>query len=102
MLAILKPLVLTSLKSEKFKKFVVELLEKLVESTDNELDDRALQIVKKGLNVLPKRSALPAHGNTTVSFFIFYSFQENILNLQVCQFPTLNAHKTVLTSCHLV
>ena len=51
MLAILKPLVLTSLKSDKFKLFVVQLLEKLVESTDNELDDRALQIVKKGLGI---------------------------------------------------
>ena len=51
MLAILKPLVLTSLKSEKFKKFVVELLEKLVEQTDNELDDKALAIVKKGLSI---------------------------------------------------
>ena len=51
MFALLKPLVLTGLKSDKFKKFVVELLEKLVESTDNELDDRALQIVKKGLDI---------------------------------------------------
>ena len=51
MLAILKPFVLAALKSPKFKTFVVELLEKLVEQTDNELDDRALQIVKKGLNV---------------------------------------------------
>ena len=51
MLALIKPLVLTSLKSEKFKLFVVQLLEKLVESTDNELDDRALQIVKKGLGI---------------------------------------------------
>ncbi|BCV01152.1 MAG: hypothetical protein CM15mV40_350 [Caudoviricetes sp.] len=51
MLAILKPFVLSALKSPKFKTFVVELLEKLVEQTDNELDDRALQIVKKGLNV---------------------------------------------------
>ena len=51
MLAILKPLVITSLKSEKFKKFVVELLEKLVEQTDNELDDKALAIVKKGLDI---------------------------------------------------
>ena len=51
MLALIKPLDLISLKSEKFKKFVVELLEKLVESTDNELDDRALQIVKKGLGI---------------------------------------------------
>ena len=47
MLALIKPLVLTSLKSDKFKKFVVDLLEKLVESTDNELDDRALQNSQK-------------------------------------------------------
>ena len=51
MLAILKPFVLSALKSPKFKTFVVELLEKLVEQTDNELDDRAFQIVKKGLGV---------------------------------------------------
>ena len=51
MLALLKPIVLTFLKSKKFKQFVVDLLEKLVESTDNELDDRALQIVKKGLDI---------------------------------------------------
>ena len=51
MLAILKPFVLSALKSPKFKTFVVELLEKLVEQTDNELDDRALQIVKKGIGV---------------------------------------------------
>jgi len=51
MLAILKPLVLTSLKSDKFKLFVVQLLEKLVEQTDNELDDKALAIVKKGLGI---------------------------------------------------
>ena len=51
MLAILKPFVLSALKSPKFKTFVVDLLEKLVEQTDNELDDRALQIVKKGLGV---------------------------------------------------
>ena len=51
MLAILKPFILSALKSPKFKIFVVELLEKLVEQTDNELDDRALQIVKKGLDI---------------------------------------------------
>ena len=51
MLALLKPIVLAFLKSEKFKVFVVDLLERLVEQTDNELDDRALQIVKKGLDI---------------------------------------------------
>mgnify|MGYP005740833417 CR=1 FL=1 len=51
MLTILKPIVLSFLKTDKFKLFVVQLLEKLVEQTDNELDDRALQIVKKGLDI---------------------------------------------------
>ena len=44
MLAILTPFVLSALKSPKFKVFVVELLEKLVAQTDNDLDDKALVI----------------------------------------------------------
>ena len=51
MLAIVKPFVLSALKSPKFKYLIIDILEKLVEQTDNELDDRALQIVKKGLGV---------------------------------------------------
>ena len=51
MFALIKPLVLTGLKSDKFKKFVVELLEKLVAQSDNDLDDKALAIVKKGLGL---------------------------------------------------
>ena len=51
MLVILKPFVLSALKSPKFKVFVIELLEKLVEQTDNELDDKALAMVKKGLGL---------------------------------------------------
>jgi len=51
MLAIAKPFVLSALKSPKFKTFVIELLEKLVEQSDNELDDRALAMVKKGLGL---------------------------------------------------
>ena len=51
MLALLKQIVLAFLKSEKFKLFVVDLLEKLVEQSDNELDDKALAIVKKGLDI---------------------------------------------------
>ena len=51
MLALAKPFVLSALKSPKFKTFVVELLEKLVAQSDNELDDKALALVKKGLGV---------------------------------------------------
>ena len=51
MLAILKPFVLSALKSPKFKTFVIELLEKLVEQSDNKLDDKAVAVVKKGLGL---------------------------------------------------
>lgn len=51
MLTILKPFIFTALKSPKFKIFVVELLEKLVEQTDNDLDNKAVAIVKKGLGL---------------------------------------------------
>ena len=51
MLTILKPIILSFVKPQKFKIFVIEMLEKLVEQTDNELDDRAVQIVKKGLDI---------------------------------------------------
>ena len=51
MLTILKPIILSFAKSEKFKVFVIQLLEKLVEQTDNDLDETALAIVKKGLGL---------------------------------------------------
>jgi hypothetical protein len=51
MLTILKPIILSFAKSEKFKIFVIQCLEKLVEQTDNDLDDKALAIVKKGLGL---------------------------------------------------
>lgn len=51
MLAILKPIVLTFLKSDKFKQFVVDLLEKLSKESDNDLDDKAVEFIKRGLNV---------------------------------------------------
>ena len=51
MLTILKPIILSFTKTQKFKIFVIELLEKLAEQTDNDLDDRAVQIVKKGLDI---------------------------------------------------
>ena len=79
MLALIKPLVLTSLKSDKFKKFVVELLEKLVESTDNDLDDRALQIVKKGFRYriiegtnIPRQNFKPLTGDSEGAFLQNY------------------------------
>ena len=51
MLALLKPIVLTFLKSDKFKVFVIDLLEKLSKESDNDLDDKAVEFIKKGLKV---------------------------------------------------
>ena len=51
MLAILKPIVLTFLKSDKFKQFVVDLLEKLSKESDNDLDDKAVEFIKRGIKV---------------------------------------------------
>ena len=51
MLALLKPIVLTFLKSDKFKLFVVDLLEKLSKESDNDLDDKAVEFIKRGLKV---------------------------------------------------
>ena len=51
MLALLKQIVLTFLKSEKFKLFVIDLLEKLSKESDNDLDDKAVEFIKKGLKV---------------------------------------------------
>ena len=51
MLALLKPIVLTFLKSDKFKVFVIDLLEKLSKESDNDLDDKAVEFIKRGLKV---------------------------------------------------
>ena len=51
MLAILKPIVLTFLKSDKFKYFLVDIVEKLVAESSNTLDDKVLEILKKGLDI---------------------------------------------------
>ena len=49
MLFLIKPILIKFATSEPVKKLVIELLEKLVESTDTELDNAALNIVMKGL-----------------------------------------------------
>ena len=51
MLALLKPIVLTFLKSDKFKVFVVDLIEKLSKESDNDLDDKAVEFIKRVLKI---------------------------------------------------
>ena len=49
MLFIIKPLLLTFIKSDSVKQLIVDVLEAYVKRTDNKLDDKALDIVKEKL-----------------------------------------------------
>jgi|TARA_B100001093_G_scaffold84938_1_gene76578 hypothetical protein len=49
MIALIRPILIKFATSSQVKKLVIDLLQKLVESTETELDDAALAIVKKGL-----------------------------------------------------
>ena len=49
MTLLIKPILLTFIKSDSVKKLVIDLLEAYVQRTDNKLDDQALKIVKQKL-----------------------------------------------------
>ena len=49
MLLIIKPILLTFIKSDSVKQLIVDVLEAYVKRTDNKLDDQALKIVKDKL-----------------------------------------------------
>ena len=49
MLLIIKPLLLTFIKSDSVKQLIVDVLEAYVKRTDNKFDDQALKIVKDKL-----------------------------------------------------
>ena len=49
MLLIIKPILLTFIKSDSVKKLIIDVLEAYVKRTDNKLDDQALAIVKTKL-----------------------------------------------------
>tara|TARA_R100000655_G_scaffold43878_2_gene80448 strand:- start:3654 stop:3815 length:162 start_codon:yes stop_codon:yes gene_type:complete len=49
MITLIRPLLFSFLKSDKVKSLIVEMLEKLVESTDNDIDDKAVEFIRNGL-----------------------------------------------------
>ena len=49
MLALIKPIVLLFVKSSDFKRFVIDILEVLAKQTNNELDDKAVALIKSKL-----------------------------------------------------
>ena len=51
MVAIIKPILFAFLKSDSVKKLVIDLLTAYAKSTENSLDDAAVELVKK--NLLP-------------------------------------------------
>ena len=49
MIALLKPILVAFLMSDSVKNLVIELLEAYAKSTDTNVDDYAVELVKKGL-----------------------------------------------------
>ena len=49
LIALIKPILLTFLTSNEVKKLVVELLNKYVKTTDNQIDDTIVAIVEEKL-----------------------------------------------------
>tara|TARA_R110002020_G_scaffold18758_2_gene65145 strand:- start:673 stop:831 length:159 start_codon:yes stop_codon:yes gene_type:complete len=52
MITIIKPILFAFLTSTSVKKLVIDLLSAYAKSTDNSLDDAAVELVKK--NILPE------------------------------------------------
>ena len=49
MVLLVKTILFAFLKSESVKQLIVDLLSKLVESTDNTIDDAAVELIRKNL-----------------------------------------------------
>ncbi len=60
MIVLIKPILLTFVKSDSVKKLIVDLLKKLVASTDNTIDDRAVELIEK--NLFPNKKVTVGNG----------------------------------------
>ena len=49
MITLIRPILFSFIKSEKVKLLILDLLTKLAETTDNEIDDKAVEFVRNGL-----------------------------------------------------
>ena len=49
MIALIRPILFSFIQSEKVKQLIVDLLTKLAESTDNDVDDKAVEFIRNGL-----------------------------------------------------
>tara|TARA_B100001939_G_scaffold209331_2_gene180003 strand:+ start:121 stop:282 length:162 start_codon:yes stop_codon:yes gene_type:complete len=49
MITLIRPILFSFIQSEKVKLLIVDLLTKLAETTDNEIDDKAVEFIRNGL-----------------------------------------------------
>ena len=49
MITLIRPILFSFLNSDKVKLLIVDMLTKLAESTDNEVDDKAVDFIRNGL-----------------------------------------------------
>ena len=49
MITLIRPILFQFLQSDRVKALIIEMLEKLAESTDNDIDDKAVEFVRNGL-----------------------------------------------------
>ena len=49
MITLIRPILFSFIQSEKVKLLIVDLLTKLAESTDNDVDDEAVEFIRNGL-----------------------------------------------------
>ena len=54
MITLLKPIIITFAKSDSVKRLVLDVLKKLVASTDNQLDDAAVELIETKIFVSTK------------------------------------------------
>ena len=54
MIALIRPVLFSFLNSEKVKILIIDMLTKLAESTDNDIDDKAVEFIANGLFPAPK------------------------------------------------
>ena len=49
MITIIRPILFQFLQSDRVKMLIVEMLERLAKTTDNDIDDKAVEFVRNGL-----------------------------------------------------
>ena len=54
MITLIKPIILTFAKSDSVKRLILDVLKKLVATTDNQLDDAAVELIETKLFVSTK------------------------------------------------